>query len=81
MHAAAGSPFKSTWLKEIKKGNFESWNGLTYNNADKYCPHSVETLKGHMAKYSQGVRSTKNNKYQTNNNKNKPTQGKLHKQS
>ena len=33
MHAAAGFPVKSTWLKVIKNGNFESWPGLTYNNA------------------------------------------------
>ena len=48
MHAAAGFPVKSTWHKKIKNGNFESWPGLTYNNAAKYFPHSVKTLKGHM---------------------------------
>ena len=79
MHAAAGFPVKSAWLKEIKNGNFESWPGLTYNNAAKYLPHSVETLKGHMVKYSQGVISTKKNKYQANNNQKKPIQGTLQK--
>ena len=29
MHAAAGFPVKSTWLKAIKNGNFESWPELT----------------------------------------------------
>ena len=74
-------PVKSTWLKAIKNGNFDSWPGLTYNNAAKYFPHSVETLKGHMVKSSQGVRSTKKNKYQKHNNQKKPSQGKIHKQS
>ena len=35
MHAAAGLPVRSTWLKAIKNGNFNSWPGLTYNNAEK----------------------------------------------
>ena len=69
MHTAAGFPVKSTCLKAIKKGSFESWPGLTYTNAAKYCPHSVETLKGHMVQSSQGVRYTKKNKHQAKNNK------------
>ena len=48
MHAAAGFTVKSTWLRAIKKGNFATWPGLTYSNAAKYCPQSVEALKGHM---------------------------------
>ena len=48
MHAASGFPVKSTWLRAIKKGNFETWPGLTYPNAAKYCPRAVETIKGHM---------------------------------
>ena len=81
MHAAAGFPVKSTWLKAIKKVKFESWPGLAYTNAAKYCPHSVETLKGHMVQSLQGVRSTKKDKHQANNNKKKPIQGTLEKQS
>ena len=81
IHAVAGFPVKSTWLKSIKKWDFDSWPGLTYTNADKYCPHSVMTIKGHMVQSSQGVRSTKKNKHQSNNNQNKPTQGTLQKQS
>ena len=56
MHVAAGYPVKSTWLKSIKHGNYNSWPGLTYNNAAKYYPQSVETIKGHMVQSSQGVR-------------------------
>ena len=81
MHTASGFPVKYTWLKEIKKGNFESWHGLTYTNAAKYFPHLVEALKGHLVQYSQGVRSTKKNKHQANNNQKKPIQVTLEKQS
>ena len=42
MHAAAGFLVRSTWLKAIKNGNFNSWTGLTYNNAAKYFPKSIE---------------------------------------
>ena len=55
MHAAAGLPVKSTWLREIKKVNFETWPGLTYSNAAKYCPHAVEAIKGHMVQSLKGV--------------------------
>ena len=40
MHAAAGFLVRSTWLKARKNGNFNSWPGLTYKNAAKYCPQS-----------------------------------------
>ena len=30
MHAAAGFPVNYTWLRAIKRGNFETWTGLTY---------------------------------------------------
>ena len=39
--------------------NFETWPGLTYSNAANYCPHTVETIKGHMVQSVQGVLSTK----------------------
>ena len=81
MHAEGGFPVKSTWIKAIKNGNYESWTGLTYNNAAKYCPHSVETLKFHMVQSSQGVRSTNNKKNQKHNNQKKTSQGKIQQQS
>ena len=58
-HAAAGFPVRATWLQAIKAGNYESWPGLTYNNAARYCPSADETIKGHMVQSRQGVRSTK----------------------
>ena len=59
LHAAAGFPVKSTWLAAIKAGNYSSWPGLSYTNASKYCPVSIETLQGHIKQSRQGVRSTK----------------------
>lgn len=58
-HAAVGFPVRNTWLKAIKAGNYESWMGLTYNNAAMYCPSANETLRGHMVQTRQDVRSTK----------------------
>ena len=81
MHTAAGFPVKYTWLKATKKGNFESWPGLTYTNAAKCCPYSAETLKGHMVQSPQGVRFTKKTKHQARKNKKGPNQGTLEKKS
>ena len=36
-----------------------SWLDLTYANASKYCPISVESVKGHLTQSRQGVRSTR----------------------
>ena len=36
LHAATGFPAKSTWLVAIEAGNYASWSGLTYANANKY---------------------------------------------
>jgi hypothetical protein len=60
-HAAAGFPVRDTWLKAIKAGNYKSWPGLTLQNATRYCPVPVKTLKGHMVQMRQNVRSTKPN--------------------
>ena len=77
MHAAAGFPVNYTWLKAIKHGNYNSWPGLTYNNAAKYFLQSVETIKGHTVNSSQGVISTKNIKHKKNNNKIEKSQEKI----
>ena len=63
MHAAVGFPVKAVWLRAIKKGNFATRPGLTYSNASKYCPQSVETLKGGMVQSSQRARPTKKDKH------------------
>ena len=73
MHAAAGFPVKSTQLKAIKNGNFETWPGLTYSNADNYFTHEVENIKVNMVQSLQGVRSTKEKRHQSIGIKNNKT--------
>jgi hypothetical protein len=58
-HACLGFPVKQTWLDAIKAGNCDTFDGLTYSNAAKYCPDSDETIMGHLAQQRQNVRSTK----------------------
>ena len=59
LHAAAGFPVKFTWLTGIKSGNFNSWPGLSYSNASKYCPVSVESTQFHLTQARKGLFYTK----------------------
>ena len=59
LHAAAGFPTKSTWLKAIRNNNYMSWPLITVKNVNKFFPESEETQQGHMKGQRQGVRSTK----------------------
>jgi hypothetical protein len=43
----------------IKNRNYKTWPGITANCVNKYFPESVETLKGHLNKQRQNMRSTK----------------------
>jgi hypothetical protein len=58
-HACLGFPVKQTWLEAIKAGNCNSFDGLTYANAARYCPDADETIMGHLAQQRQNVWSTK----------------------
>jgi hypothetical protein len=59
-HACLGFPAKQTWLDAIKAGNCDSFDGLTYSNAARYCcPDADKTILGHLAQQCQNVRSTK----------------------
>jgi hypothetical protein len=58
LHAAAFSPVKSTWLKAIKMGFFNTWPGLNQENVRKYLEKSIATEKGHMDEERAGKRST-----------------------
>ena len=58
-HACLGFPIKQTWLDAIKAGNCDTFDGLTYSNAARYCPYANETILGHLAQQRQDVRSTK----------------------
>ena len=59
LHAAAGFPTKSTWLKSIRNGNYLTLPLLVIHNVNRHFPESEETQKGHMRNQRQGVRSTK----------------------
>jgi hypothetical protein len=59
LHAAAGFPTKDTWIKAITNGNYITWPRLTVEMVRRHYPDSVETLKGHLKKQRQNVRSTK----------------------
>ena len=50
LHAAAGYPTKSTWVKAIKNNQYASWPGLTMDAVTKHFPESDETHKGHGRK-------------------------------
>jgi hypothetical protein len=54
-HACLGFPVKQTWLEAIKAGNCDSFDGLTYTNAARYCPDADETIMGHLAQQHQNV--------------------------
>jgi hypothetical protein len=58
-HACLGFSVKQTWLDAIKAGNCDTFEGLNYSNAAKYCPDADETIMGHLAQQRQNVRSTK----------------------
>jgi hypothetical protein len=46
-------------LDAVKAGNFDSFDGLTFSNASRYCPDADETILGHLSQQRQNVRSTK----------------------
>ncbi len=57
-HACLGFPVKQTWLDAIKADNCDTFGGLTYSNAAKYCPDLDKTIMGHLAQQCQNVRLT-----------------------
>ena len=59
MHAACGYPFKSTWIKSIKAGNFTGWPILNKRNVAKYYPEITQTPKVHLNQTSKNMRSNK----------------------
>jgi hypothetical protein len=58
-HACPGFPVNQTWLEAIKIGNCNTFNGLTFSNASRYCPDANKTILGHLDQQCQNVRSTK----------------------
>jgi hypothetical protein len=59
LHAAAGSPAPSTFVKAIKAGNFTTWPTPTPEHVNKYLEKSEATVKGHLNQTRKNVRSTK----------------------
>jgi hypothetical protein len=57
-HACLGFPVKQTWLNTIKAGNCNTFDGLTYSNAARYCPDADKTIMRHLAQPRQNVPST-----------------------
>ncbi len=58
-HAYLGFPVKQTWLHAIKAGNCDTFDGLTYLNAARYCLEADETIMGHLAQQRQNFWSKK----------------------
>jgi len=50
---------EETWIKAIKKGNYNTWPTITPTVVRRHFPESDETQKGHMKRQRQGVRSTR----------------------
>ena len=48
LHGAAGFPTKATWLKAIRKVNYQSWPLVNSKNINIFFPELEETQKGHM---------------------------------
>ncbi len=48
LHGAVGFPTKPSWLKAIRRGNYNSWPLINVKNVGKYFPESEDTQKGHM---------------------------------
>ena len=59
-HAACFSPTVATFYKAIKKGNFQSWPGLTPELVLKHLQPSIATHYGHLNQERQNLQSTRN---------------------
>jgi hypothetical protein len=59
LHATAGSPVPSTFIKAIESGNFTTCPTLTAQHVKKYLKKSEATVKGHLNQTRKNVRSTR----------------------
>lgn len=57
-HPCLYAPTKTTWLKDINTGYFNSWTGLTSANVRKYLIILPETHQGHMKQIQKNIQST-----------------------
>jgi hypothetical protein len=58
-HACLGFSVKQTRLDAIKAGDCDTFDGLTYFNAARYCPDANKTILGRLAQQRQNVKSPK----------------------
>ncbi len=58
LHAAAGQSPEDTWVKALRRGNYNLWPLIDTKNVRKYFPELEETQLGHMQGQWQGVQST-----------------------
>jgi hypothetical protein len=59
LHAAAGPPVPSTFIKGIEAGHFVTWSTLSAQHVRKYLEKSEATTKGHLNQTRKNVRSTR----------------------
>ena len=59
LHAAAGYPPKTTWLKAISNNQYHGWPIITPQQVGQYLPQDNEhTTMGHLQTTRQGIQST-----------------------
>ncbi len=63
LHTAAGFPTKESWLRAIRRGNYNSWPLINVKNVAWHFPELEETQKGHMRGQLQGVCSTETKRW------------------
>jgi hypothetical protein len=61
-----GFPTKESWLRAIRRGNYNSWPLINVKNVTRHFLKLEETQKGHMRGQRQGVRSTKTKQWDAN---------------
>ena len=59
LHAAAGYPVPSTWLRAIHNGYFTTWPGLTTTAVKRHLQKSIITSLGHLDQQRANRQSTK----------------------
>ena len=60
LHGTIGLPVKSTLLRAVKAGNFQSFPGLSVSNVERYGPtNAAPTVLGHLTQVQKGLRSTR----------------------
>jgi hypothetical protein len=59
LHAAAGYPVPSTWMRAIQKGFYATWPGLTPSTVKQHLQKSIITSLGHLDQQRANLQSTK----------------------